>query len=122
MTLENCCDDVCFTELVNCYEEGGYMKAHGWTQSTGHSGAFIYHPPSPWEYDPSFSDTGGGIGTHGGCPNCIMTLVHLRKPIASPTTDPAPTISRLQAEVRALEAQVADLQRKIAEMKTQYRI
>ena len=31
MGSENCCDDVCFSELVRCYEEGGYKKAHGWT-------------------------------------------------------------------------------------------
>ena len=34
--------------------------------------------------------------------------------------DPAPTISRLRGEVRALEVQVSDLRMKIAEMKKQY--
>ena len=48
MTSENCCDELCFTELVRCYEEGGYKKAHGWTQSTGQSAPYPYHPPSEY--------------------------------------------------------------------------
>ncbi|MCW3140640.1 MAG: hypothetical protein N2V72_00450 [Methanophagales archaeon] len=76
-----CCDEVCFTELVKCYEEGGYKKAWGWTASTGQKGPFPYHPPSPWGYDPDYEDEYGPFGSHGGCPGCIMTLVHLRKPL-----------------------------------------
>lgn len=78
---ENCCDEVCFTELVKCYEEGVYKKAWGWTESTGQDGPFPYHPTSPWEYDPDYPDENGGIGSHGGCPGCIMMMVHLQKVI-----------------------------------------
>ena len=80
------CDDVSFSELVRCYEEGGYKKAHGWTASTGQSAPWNYNPPSPWEYDPSFSDECGAMGSHSGCPNCIMTLVHLMKPMIPDAT------------------------------------
>jgi len=87
---DKCCDEVCFTELVRCYEEGGYKKAWGWTASTGRSGPFPYHPPSPWEYDPDYEDEHGPLGSHGGCPYCIMTLVHLRKPLGTATPTPTP--------------------------------
>ena len=77
---ENCCSDVCFTEMEYCYREGDYLKAHGWTESTGQSGMFPYTPPAGWEYDPAFEDIRDPIlGSHGGCPNCTMTLVHLQK-------------------------------------------
>lgn len=82
---ENCCDEICFSELVKCYEEGGYKKAWGWLTSTGQGGAWPYTPPSPWEYDPNYSDESGPIGSHGGCSYCIMTLVYLRKLIMNPT-------------------------------------
>ena len=75
-----CCDEVCFSELVKCYEEDNYKKAWGWTASTGQSGHWKYNPPAPWEYDPDYKDERDRkLGSHGGCPNCIMTLVHLRK-------------------------------------------
>lgn len=77
---DNCCEDECFSELVKCYREDGYLKAHGWTESTGQGGMFPYSPPAGWEYDPAFEDIRDlSTGTHGGCPNCVMTLVHLRK-------------------------------------------
>ena len=80
---ENCCDEVCFTELVKCVEEGGYKKAWGWTASYGNRDPYRYTPPPPWEYDPSFSNVWDGreVGTHGGCSYCAMTLVHLQKQI-----------------------------------------
>ena len=66
-----------FTETVKCEMDGEYKIAQGWTQSTGQSGYFIYHPPNGWEYDTIYSDIGGPIGSHGGCSDCLMTLVHL---------------------------------------------
>ena len=76
---ENCCDEVCFTELKKCFEKKDYKKAWGWTESTGHGGEHPYTPPSPWEYDPKYKDKEGEIGSHGGSSDSIMTLVHLRK-------------------------------------------
>lgn len=64
-----------FTETVK--DDG--IQAWGWTQSSGQGGSFPYRPPSDYMYDPAYPDTGAGLGTHGGCPNCIMTLVHLKK-------------------------------------------
>ena len=83
--VEKCCDEVCFTELVKCFEEDSYKKAWGWTMSTGQGGAFPYTPPSPWTYDPNYSDEHGPMGSHGGCSDCIMTLVHLRKLLGKKT-------------------------------------
>lgn len=78
--MTECCDEVCFTELVKCYTENGYKKAWGWTVSTGQTGSYPYTPPSPYEYDHDYEDeTDTRLGTHGGCPSCIMTLIHLRK-------------------------------------------
>ena len=76
---ENCCDEVCFTELKKCSEKKGYKMAWGWTESTGQGGAHPYTPPSPWVYDPKYKDKEGEIGSHGGSSNSIMTLVHLWK-------------------------------------------
>jgi hypothetical protein len=85
--MSNTCHGVGFSELVKCYESDGYYNAHGWTQSTGRGGGFPYKPPAGWEFDPGFSDKRDPrLGTHGGCSNCIMVLVHLRKPIMPPDT------------------------------------
>ena len=85
-----------FKELVACYTEDGYIKVHGWTESTGRLEPWKYDP-TDWEYDPAFEDVrGGSLGFHGGCPNCIMTLVHLRKLSAEPepsTPEPSKTPS-----------------------------
>jgi len=78
------CENVGFSELVACFEEGGYKKAWGWTASTGQIGPYLYTPPEPWEYDPLYPDESGPIGSHGGCPDCIMTLVHLRRLLLAP--------------------------------------
>ena len=86
---ENLCKDVHFTEQVMCYRDGDYLKAHGWTESTGQTREFPYTPPDGWEYDPAFEDIYGSIGSHGGCTNCFMTLVHLRK--LYDETEPAKT-------------------------------
>lgn len=80
MPLPPNCEGLRFTELAKCYIEGNYQKAWGWVESTGQTGFFPYTPvPLPWEFDPDYKDERGAQGSHGGCPNCIMTLIHLRK-------------------------------------------
>lgn len=71
------CHGIGFTEVVRCDFEDGFKIAHGWTQSTGRDGAFPYHPPAGWKYDPQYGDIRGGSGSHGGCSDCFMTCVHL---------------------------------------------
>ena len=67
-----------FTENVVCEMDSGHKIAQGWTQSTGQGGRFPYTPPAGWKYDARYSDIEDpSLGTHGGCPDCIMTLVHL---------------------------------------------
>lgn len=66
-----------FTEDVACEMDGKYKIAHGWTMSTGSGGNFPYTPPAGWEYDPRYTDIFGLIGSHGGCADCFMALVHL---------------------------------------------
>lgn len=88
--VERCCNGVCFSELVECYREDGYLKAHGWTTSTGQSDPWRYTVPSGWEFDPAFEDITGEVGSHGGCSSCIMTLVHLRKLSAEPEPSKIP--------------------------------
>ena len=77
-----------FTELVECKKEGGYLKASGWSTSTGRSGAWKISPPAGWEFDPDRPDERHPkLGVHGGCPGCIMTLVHYRKKL-EPEVEP----------------------------------
>ena len=67
-----------FSELVKCEMDGEYKIAQGWTTSTGQGGRFPYTVAEGWKFDPRFSDIEDPrLGTHGGCPDCIMTLVHL---------------------------------------------
>jgi hypothetical protein len=66
-----------FSELVACEMDGEYKIAQGWTQSTGQEDPWKYIPPTGWQYDMRYSDIGGALGSHGGCPDCIMTLVHI---------------------------------------------
>lgn len=66
-----------FTETVLYEVDGEYMIAQGWTQSTGQVGRFKYNPPEGWEFDKRYTDIRGAIGSHGGCHDCLMTLVHL---------------------------------------------
>ena len=66
-----------FTETLLCEVDGEYRIAHGWTQSTGQTGRYHYKPEEGWKFDPRYSDISGLIGSHGGCHDCIMTLVHL---------------------------------------------
>lgn len=66
-----------FTETVACEMDGEYKIAHGWTQSTGQIGRYHYKPEEGWKFDQRYSDIRGLIGSHGGCHDCIMTLVHL---------------------------------------------
>ena len=66
-----------FTETRKYERDGNYMIAHGWTQSTGQSGAFVYTPPNGWAYDMRYTDEFDHMGSHGGCPSCHMVLVHL---------------------------------------------
>ena len=66
-----------FTETVLCEVDGEYKIAHGWTQSTGQTGRYHYKPEQGWKFDPRYSDIRGLIGSHEGCHDCIMTLVHL---------------------------------------------
>lgn len=78
-----------FTELVECKKEGGYLKASGWSMSTGRSGAWKISPPTGWEFDPDRPDERHPkLGVHGGCPNCIMTLVHYRKKLEPEVESP----------------------------------
>ena len=89
--MTKCCGGLCFSELVKCSIEEGYKLAWGWTASSGQGGGYPYKPPSPWEFDPNYSDEGGIVGSHGGCSTCAMTLIHLRKPYTTPP--PTPEIS-----------------------------
>lgn len=67
-----------FSELVACEMDGDYKIAQGWTQSTGQGGRFPYTLHEGWIFDTRYSDIEDpSLGTHGGCPDCIMTLVHL---------------------------------------------
>ena len=66
-----------FTETKLFEIDGEYMIAHGWTQSSGQTGRYHYKPPEGWQFDPRYSDIRGLIGSHGGCHDCLMTLVHL---------------------------------------------
>lgn len=76
------CKALHFKEVVQCKNVGGWIKAHGWTESSGRFGGFPYIPPTGWEYDMDYRDVPGGLGTHGGCSYCAMTLVHLRKRVS----------------------------------------
>lgn len=71
------CHGVGFTEVVRCDTEDSYKIAQGWTQSTGQCGPFPYPLPTGWKFDDRFADERGGEGSHGGCSDCMMTLVHL---------------------------------------------
>ena len=73
------CNGIGFSEVVRCGIEDDHRIAHGWTQSTGQSSGRPYTPPGGWMFDPKYPDVGGLIGSHGGCAECIMTLVHLRE-------------------------------------------
>lgn len=66
-----------FSEMVKCEMYGEYKIAQGWTQSTGQDDPWKYTVPAGWKFDQRYSDIGGAMGSHGGCYNCIMTLVHL---------------------------------------------
>ena len=67
-----------FRELVKCEMDGEYKIAQGWTPSTGDADPWRYNPPTGWKYDVRYSDIRDpSLGSHGGCPDCIMTLVHL---------------------------------------------
>lgn len=69
-----------FSETINTGEDDKYYLAWGWTESTGQSGTFKISAPSGWEYDPRYPDERPtDMNKHGGCPYCIMTLVHFRK-------------------------------------------
>lgn len=79
------CEGLGFTEIVKCEIENGRQIAQGWAQChgrtwTGRGGHYEpYSMPWGWEYDPRYTDKFGGLGTHGGCQYCSMTLIHLRK-------------------------------------------
>lgn len=89
------CNGIGFSEVARCGTEDGHRIAHGWTQSTGQSGAWAYTLPIGWAFDPKYPDIRGAIGSHGGCSSCIMTLVHLREIVEAPaaTTPNAITVA-----------------------------
>jgi len=96
-----------FTELVECKKEGGYLKVSGWTMSTGRSGKYKINPPTGWEFDPDKSDVRGPVGSHGGCPSCVMTLVHYRKKLEPEQGETTPkTVARTGIDDLILAAMV----------------
>ena len=74
------CKDLGFTEIVRCERVGDYFYAAGWTASKGiGAAAYPYSIPFYWEADPSNGNVYGPLGSHGVCPNCAATLVHIRR-------------------------------------------
>ena len=96
------CSGLGFTEVVRCEQVGEYFYAVGWTMSLGIGAeAYPYVMPLYWEADPNEVDVRGGIGSHGGCPSCAMTLVHIRRYIE--VVKDCPAYNLLSGEVICME-------------------
>lgn len=62
-----------FTEIVDNHLPEYII---GWAAATC-EGQYNYVPPAGYERTSCFTD--GTLGTHGGCPNCIMAQVRCEK-------------------------------------------
>lgn len=79
-------------EVVKHEMEGGYTVVHGWTESFGRDKQrpYLHHLSRGWEWDTRYADERGG--GHGGCPSCVMTLIHLIS--TEPESIPTPVQER----------------------------